>query len=189
MKATQLAKTSSVSELSHLPISGRARIAVTLAQLTHGGAERQTVELLRRLRGTEWEPAVVICLSEDLEPYGPIIRDLGYRLQVLPRTSSFDLTRVLKLRRMLHQEQIDLVHAVQLRASAYSWLACQGREKPRVLPTVRATLRRLGIIRWCIYRLMLKRSPHTLVNSYRGARAGRTFRDSSGASVYYPERV
>ena len=45
------------------------RVAVVLTQLGLGEAELQTIELLKRLKGSTWEPVVIICLSEYLEPY------------------------------------------------------------------------------------------------------------------------
>ena len=45
------------------------RVAVVVTQLGQGGAERQTVELLRALAGTPRRPALVVCLSDDLEPH------------------------------------------------------------------------------------------------------------------------
>jgi glycosyltransferase involved in cell wall biosynthesis len=146
------------------------RVAAVLTQLGFGGAERQTVALLRRLAGTDWAPALVVCLSEDLEPYGPELEALGYRLDVLPRRGSFDLLRLLRLRRLLRRERIELVHAVHLLASGYCALATRWGRGPRLLPTVRGTVVRPGPLRRAIYRRMFRRCPRTLVNSQRGAR-------------------
>ena len=144
------------------------RIGAVLTQLGGGGAERQTFELLRVLRGTPWEPIVVISLSTDLEPYGPLIRGLGYRLEVLPRRSSFDLRRLLHLRSLFRQYQFDLVHAVHLLASGYCWLACHLASGPSLLPTVRGTVVYPGVVRRWIYKRMFANCPYTLVNSYAG---------------------
>ncbi len=145
------------------------RIAVTLTQLGYGGAERQTYELLRRLAGRPWAPRVVICLSEQLEPYGPRIEALGYPLRVIPRRSSFDLGRLRRLGAELRAERIELVHAVHLLASGYTWLARRAIAGRCMLPTVRGTVVHPGRLKSWTYRRMLRGCPVTLVNSRRGA--------------------
>ena len=42
------------------------RVAVVVSQLGYGGAERQTLGLLKELSGTPWAPRRVICLSENV---------------------------------------------------------------------------------------------------------------------------
>lgn len=149
---------------------GRApRVAVVLTQLGMGGAERQTFELLRVLRGTPREPVLVVCMSDDLAPYGPALEEIGYAIHVLPRRSSFDLGRLRRLRRLLREHRIDVVHAVHLLASAYAHLATGGGRHPRVLPTVRGTVVRPDLVKGWIFRRMFARAPRTLVNSHRGA--------------------
>lgn len=155
-----------------MPSPGQAvvdkRIAIVVTQLGWGGAETQTMALLRSIRGTEWAPTLVVSLSPATEPYGRQIEEMGYRLAVLPRRSSYDLQRVLELRRMLRRDAIDLVHAVGLLASGYSWLAAMGRST-RVLPGVRGTVVSAGPLRTYLYRRMFAGSPVALANSMRGA--------------------
>ena len=146
------------------------RVAVVLTQLGLGGAELQTIELLKRLKGSTWEPVVVICLSEDLEPYGRVVEDLGYRLEVMDRRGSFDLPRLLSLRNLLGAYRITLVHAVHLLAAGYSWIACSLGRKVSVLPTFRSSNIDHGLLRRFVYKRMLAGSPFTLVNSHCGAR-------------------
>jgi glycosyltransferase involved in cell wall biosynthesis len=146
------------------------RVAVVLTQLGYGGAERQTVELLTSLKATVWEPVVVVCLSEYLRPYGSIVRDLGYPLEVIRRRGSFDLARLASLRNLFRVYHVNLVHGVHLLAAAYSWIACsRGRTAP-VIPAFRGGQTDHGLIRAFVYRRMLAASPITLVNSRRGAR-------------------
>ena len=52
-----------------------------VSQLGYGGAERQTVELLRELCGTPWAPTQVVCLSEELTPYARYFRTLAIRFR------------------------------------------------------------------------------------------------------------
>ncbi len=146
------------------------RIAVVVSQLGFGGAERQTAALLGALKGRPEEPRLVVCLSADLEPHGPALAGLGYRLEVLPRGSSFDVARLLRLRRLLRDEQIDLVHAVHLLASGYAFLAAWPGRRPVVLPSVRGAEAGPGALRRLVYRRMFQACPRALANSRRGAR-------------------
>jgi len=146
------------------------RVAVVLSQLGFGGAERQTAALLAALKGRPEEPRLVICLSSDLEPHGPRLVELGYRLEVLPREGSFDLSRLLRLRRLLRHERIELVHAVHLLASGYAFLASWPGGRPIVLPSVRGAEAGPGALRRLVYRRMFRACPRALVNSSRGAR-------------------
>lgn len=145
------------------------RVGVVVTQLGYGGAERQTFELLRLLKGTPWQPVAVYCLSADLEPYGPALQDLGYRVQVLPRWSSFDPGRLLALRRGLRRDRVTVVHAVHLLASAYAWLSTRGFRQVSILPTMRATEVQPGPLRAALYRRMFASVPHALANSFSGA--------------------
>lgn len=145
------------------------RVAVVLTQLGYGGAEKQTVTLLQRLAGTADAPALVVCLSGDLEPYARVIGDLGYPVVVLDRARSFDLARLWRLRRLLARERIDVVHAVHLLASGYCALATWG-SRVQLLPSARGAIARPHPLRFFVYRRMLRRAPFVLVNSDRGAR-------------------
>jgi glycosyltransferase involved in cell wall biosynthesis len=146
------------------------RVAVVVTQLTLGGAEKQTVELLRRLKGTSWEPRLVISLSGELEPYGRTVEQLGYPLVVIPRGSNFELRRVLRLRALLLRERIDLVHAVHLFASGYAWLAALlAWHRFRVLPSMRSGALRSSSLHQWFYRAMFLHTRKILVNSHSAA--------------------
>lgn len=147
--------------------AGFPRIAVVVSQFGFGGAEQQTALLLRALVDSPRRPVLVVCLSNDIQPHGPALEALGYRVVVVPRKSSFDPTRLTTLRRLLKQEQIELVHAVHLLASAYVHLAA-GRST-LVLPTVRGTVVHPSWFKRWVYRRMFRSAPRTLVNSQRGA--------------------
>ena len=103
------------------------RVVVVVSHLGLGGAERQTVELLRQLRGTEWAPVRVICLSAQASPYGETVRALGYPLSIIARAGGFDVGRWLALRRLFRRERAGVIHAVNWFASGYCVLARSGR--------------------------------------------------------------
>ncbi len=101
--------------------SGRPpRVVVVVSHLGLGGAERQTIELLRQLRDTEWAPVRVVCLSGRSRPYGETVRALGYPLSILARAGGFDVGRWLALRRLFRRERAGVVHAVNWFATGYS---------------------------------------------------------------------
>lgn len=147
-----------------------APIAVVVSQLGYGGAERQTVELLRGLANSPLRPRVVVCLSKHTQPYGTAISGMGYPLEVIERGASYDLARVLHLRRTLSKHRIRLVHAVHLLASGYVWLATRLNSDACVmLPTFRGATAQASWLKNALYSRLLRNSGAVLVNSHCGA--------------------
>jgi glycosyltransferase involved in cell wall biosynthesis len=142
------------------------RTAVVVSQLGYGGAERQTVELLRELCDTPWAPTQVVCLSEELTPYAQVVRDLGYPLSVLPRQSGFDVRRYRQLRRILDDADVRIVHAVNWFASAYCILASP--RSAQVVSSIRNSHMPAGRLRRFLLPQLLSHSRAVLVNSARG---------------------
>ena len=144
----------------------QTRVVVVVSQLGFGGAERQTLELLRQLRGTEWAPVRVICLSTNVSPYGETVRELGYPLSIVHRMGGFDVARCLELRRCLQQDEADVVHAVNWFASGYCILAKPRRT--RIISSIRNSHLPAGIVRRSTLPLLIRRADGVLVNSERG---------------------
>jgi glycosyltransferase involved in cell wall biosynthesis len=140
-------------------------VAVVVSQLGYGGAERQTLALLKELRGTVWAPRRVICLSDNVIPYGAAIQELGYPLAVIPRMGGFDLRRSMALRRQLLQDGIVIVHAVNWLAAAYSLVAAP--RGARVVTSIRNSRMPSSPLRRLLLRHLLRRSAAVLVNSER----------------------
>lgn len=165
-------------------------VCVVVTQLGRGGAETQTVELLRLLTESPWRPVRVVCLSSDLVPHGDAIQTLGYPLEVLERGGSFDVGRLARLRWLLLRDRIDLVHAVHLLASGYSFLSTRAARGPAVLPSVRGTVVEPGAIRSAVYRWMFRSCRRALVNSHRGAAfAQAKFRVPPGRIAVVPNGI
>ena len=139
---------------------------MVVSHLGLGGAERQTLELLRQLRGTAWAPVRVICLSANVTPHGDTVRELGYPLSIVSRSSGFDLGRWRALRQLVRQENADVVHAVNWFASGYSILAKPGRA--RVISSIRNSHLPAGRVRRFALPLLIRRAAGVLVNSERG---------------------
>src|SRR5512141_2675746 len=115
--------------------TSKRRVGLVIGQLTYGGAEGQLFELARALAGFA-EP-FVYCLSASQEPYGPRLRDAGVPLRLLPSRGSFDLSRVLALRRALREDGIEVVHAFLFLASGYAFLATRGLARVRLVTSAR----------------------------------------------------
>ncbi len=115
--------------------TGRGRVGLVIGQLTYGGAEGQLFELARALPKTV-DP-VVYCLSASDEPYGTRLREAGIPVRVLPSRGSFDVTRVLALRRALVEDGIRVVHSFLFLASGYAYLATRGLAGVRLVTSAR----------------------------------------------------
>ena len=147
--------------------SGRPpRVVVVVSHLGLGGAERQTIELLRQLRDTEWAPVRVVCLSGQITPYGETVRALGYPLSILARAGGFDVGRWLALRRLFRRERAGVVHAVNWFATGYSVLA-QSR-RAQIVSSIRNSHLPAGRLRRSALPPLIRRAASVLVNSERG---------------------
>jgi glycosyltransferase involved in cell wall biosynthesis len=138
-------------------------VAVVVSQLSYGGAERQTVELLKALHGTPWAPRQIICLSDDVMPYGSTIRSLGYHLSVIPRSGGFEMQRVRQLRRQLVEQRIAIVHAVNWLAAAYCLVSAP--RGTRIVTSIRNSRLPATRMRRLLLRYLLRRSAAIMVNS------------------------
>ena len=150
-----------MAELDH-PV----RVVVAVSELGLGGAERQTLELLRLLRGTAWAPVRVVCLSTHTSPHGETVRSLGYPLSIVRRAGGFDVARCLELRRILQQDKADVVHAVNWFASGYCVLATP--RGARVISSIRNSHLPAGLVQRAMLPPLIRRAAGVLVNSERG---------------------
>lgn len=144
------------------------RVGLLLGQFSFGGAERQTDELVRRVDRREFEP-ISIVLSAELDPYGPALQRDGFRVIALPRRGRNDLTRLWRLRRLLHELQLDLIYGIGYEPSAVGWFARFGRRRPPLIPSIRSTVIDPPFPKPQIYRQMFARVPAITSNSARGA--------------------
>ncbi len=145
------------------------RVTLLVSQLGFGGAELQSYELLRALTLRGGFELRCLCLSEQVEPYGEMIRALGIPLEIIPRRSSFDFARLGRLRRALAASECEILHCIHYLAAGYGYLARLGRSRPHFLPSLRSTVVRHGRSKAWVYRRMLAHAPAIIVNSHRGA--------------------
>ena len=147
--------------------NGAARVVVVVSHLGLGGAERQTLELLRQLRGTAWAPVRVICLSANVTPHGddrararlpPVdrlaepadsISDAGVRSAVLSdrRTPTW------------------FTPSIGSRADTAFW---RSPRRARIISSIRNSHLPAGRVRRFALPLLIRRAAGVLVNSERG---------------------
>jgi len=159
----------------------RRRIALVIGQLTYGGAESQLFELARAL--TAFADPVVYCLSSSAEPYGSRLREAGVAVRVLPSRGSFDVSRVLALRRALREDRIEVVHSFLFLASGYAYLATRGLSGVRLVTSARNCKPEPNPVRRAVLKAAFRASARVICNScemeryaqsYYGAPIGRT---------------
>jgi len=162
-------------------MSGAApRIGLVIGQLHRGGGENQLAKLALGLkRGSRFEPWVY-CLSDIIEPHGPILQEHGLQLRVLPHRNRGKLARALELRRLLRSDGISIAHAFLLGPSLHAALAVSGStifmSSIRTAEWKRPALKR-RMERWALNRAAMVTVNSTaalsFVGSYYGVPAGK----------------
>jgi glycosyltransferase involved in cell wall biosynthesis len=104
------------------------RVGLVIGQLSMGGAEGQLRLLCERLDRVGVQP-FVYCLSAQTQPYGALLEAAGVPVRVIVGSR---IGRVLRLRRALRADRVDVVHAWLFIANAYGWTASLGRLCPLV---------------------------------------------------------
>ena len=93
------------SELSNRE-GGRTNIMLLISGLTYGGAERQVVELANNLDPDHF--TVTVCTLTSRNPLGTKLRK---DLFVVKKVTKYDLSVVPRLRRLVAQRKIDVIHS------------------------------------------------------------------------------
>jgi glycosyltransferase involved in cell wall biosynthesis len=150
------------------PAQERRRVGLVIGQLTYGGAESQLFELARGL--ARFAEPFVYCLSAAEEPYGPRLRESGIPLRVLPSRGSFDLSRVVALRRALVADGVEIVHAFLFLASGYAYLATRGLSRVRLVTSARNCKPEPHPVRRAVLRAAFRASSKVICNSREMAR-------------------
>ncbi len=106
-------------------VAAPLRVGLVIGQLSTGGAEGQLRLLCQGFDRCTVTP-VVYCLSARTEPYRALLERTGTPVRV---NSGGRLSRVLRLRRALAADDIELVHAWLFIANAYAWTASVGHRR------------------------------------------------------------
>ncbi len=143
-------------------------VAVVQGQFGQGGAERQVYELVRRVDRTVFDVRCVV-LSPEVDPYGPLLQRAGIEVVGFDRHNTWDVGRVLALRRLLRSWGTDVIYAVGHATAALCQFARLGCTGMRLVPSIRSTVIKHPFPKPQLYRWMFRSAPVTVVNSHRGA--------------------
>ena len=135
------------------------RVGMVIGQLSTGGAEGQLRVLCEGLDPAV-ATAVVYCLSETTEPYGPLLERAGIPVRVL---AGGRLGRIRALRAALAADGIDVVHAWLFIANAFAWAATRFGGPPLV--TSARNSKRSGRVLDALNRRAFADSTAIIVNS------------------------
>ncbi len=140
-----------------------ARLLFLNHSLDTGGIETLIVDLLNGLPADEFVAGVAV--FEGGGALEPLVRDRGFELTDLNKRAGFDPALVLRLRRMLSRERIDIVHTHNYSAWLYAVLATTGMREVKLVHTehslVEGNLRR----RYFAERFCAARTRHTVAVS------------------------
>ena len=109
----------------------RAKILLVVRNLDVGGMERMIIELVNNLDRDHFEP--LLCTIEDAGQLAGGLTASGTRLIPLHKGPGLSIRCVLKLRRLIKQEKVDLIHTHNETASFYATLANRLLLKPRAI--------------------------------------------------------
>ncbi|MBI4488600.1 MAG: glycosyltransferase [Deltaproteobacteria bacterium] len=140
----------------------RTRIGYVIGQLVRGGAERQLYELIRGLDQRRFR-CIVYCLSEEILPYGDMIREAGVDLRIVKRRGHFEIARILKLAYLLRRDRIDIVHSFLFNANGYAWAARLLANVPYLVTSARSC-KGLGWLRDWVNRIAFRMSDAIVCN-------------------------
>lgn len=99
------------------------RIAIVIGQLTHGGAERQCLELAKGLRDAGVFDLVVFCTSHHTEPYGELLTKAGIKWSAAPDGCLRGIGKLWWLVRNVRRSRCRLLFGMLHTGNVYAGLA------------------------------------------------------------------
>lgn len=108
------------------------RVCQLVHSLNVGGAEVLAARFARRLGGPK---QVSFACLDDFGPLGQRLRDEGYAVTVLDRRPGLDLACARRLRRLVREQRIDLIHAHQVTPFLYAAIGRGLSRRPPILFT------------------------------------------------------
>jgi glycosyltransferase involved in cell wall biosynthesis len=131
--------------------SKQVRIGFVISHLSHGGAQRQIYELVRRISPEHFQ-CFVYSLSEMISPYGGMITETGAKLRVIKREGHFEVDRIFKLAALLRKDRVDILHSFLFVANGYACPARLLAGVPRLVTSAR-NCKDVGLLRGWVNRL------------------------------------
>lgn len=124
-----------LSAQTHLAPSERVKIIYLIGQLGYGGAERQLLELVRRLPRRTFEP-IVCCLSEP-GPIGREMRRAGVRVESFRKRGGALSRCTFELWELIRRERPAILHTYLFSANWRGLIAGRLARVPIVVSSVR----------------------------------------------------
>jgi len=115
------------------------RICYVIDHLDIGGAQRQLVELVKRMPRQTWEP-IVISLSTSRRTLGDELAQVGVTVHYIPQGGALDLRCLKRLARLLRLYHPAIVHTFLFTADTYGRMAARLAGVPRAICAIRNTV-------------------------------------------------
>ena len=101
----------------------KTNILQIIATLDIGGAERQLVELVKRLDRNKYN--VSVCCITRGGPLEEDLKKLGIEYHILYKRFKFDFTVIFRLTRLIRRGKIDLVHTWMFTSNTWGRIAAK----------------------------------------------------------------
>ncbi len=115
------------------------RICYVIDHLDIGGAQRQLVELVKRMPRQTWEP-IVIALSTSRRTLGDELAQAGVTVHYIPQHGAFDARCLKRLTRLLRLYRPSIVHTFLFTADTYGRIAARLAGVGPVICAIRNTV-------------------------------------------------
>jgi glycosyltransferase involved in cell wall biosynthesis len=148
-------------------IRQKVKLCFILSHLPQGGAERQTVNLIRKLNPEEFDVTLVLYANQEI--FYKEILQLPVRIFSSPAYSKCKLIKNLKgaifLRKILSRHQFDLIHTLLFHNGLWIRLLAPERYSGRIIYSIRNSLEQSSFIERSIEKFLHSRSI-TVTNSH-----------------------
>ncbi|OPZ91628.1 MAG: Glycogen synthase [candidate division TA06 bacterium ADurb.Bin417] len=141
----------------------RIKIALVIATLEIGGAEKQLAELASRLDRTGFEP-IVLCLRQT-GPVAERLREAGVPVHYLDKRGKLDPGLIFRLAALLRRERPDILHSWMFTANTYGRLAAGLAGIPSIIAAERGADHWKRWYHFAIDRRLLKKTDRLLAVS------------------------
>lgn len=142
-------------------------VVILIDHLGSGGAQRQAVEIARRLQSAHGVN-VTFLVWHDIDFHGPRLREAGVRVIQVPRRGKLDLLFPARIRAQLVALRPDVVHAFLVTSCLWGWLAWRGlpvASRPVFIAAERSDPARQSRFARLVTRLVYPRADHVTANA------------------------
>jgi len=145
----------------------KKKILIAISNMEFGGSQRQVVELVNNLNSDQFE--VHVCSLSSYVPLAQFFNE-GITLHIIEKKSKFDLSVVLKLRKLIQKHQFSVVHGYLFDAEIATRLAgVLAFNKVKVIGSERNADYILKNIQRKVYKLTGSLVDAVIANSQAGA--------------------